>query len=149
MYQKGMPLSVHSFGREDDSGKAHWGRGKREVMIVHYVFSGEGYFNGRKVRKGEGFLILPDVMHEYHSSEEQPWQYVWVTFGGTEAVEICRKRLGADSDGIFSYDNKEELLRLFDDIMEEKGLLSKNFNTPFRKREEWKFDIQDFKKKGE
>ena len=33
--------------------------------------------------------------------------------------------------------------------LEEKGLLSKNFNTPFRKREEWKFDIQDFKKKGE
>ena len=124
MYQKEMPLSIHSFGREDDSLKAHWGRGKREVMIVHYVLSGEGYYNGRKVRQGEGFCILPDEMHEYHSSETHPWQYVWVTFGGTEAIDVCGKRLHADADGIFAYDYRPELLRLFDDIMEEKGLLS-------------------------
>ncbi|MBE7052654.1 MAG: hypothetical protein E7391_00060 [Ruminococcaceae bacterium] len=29
--------------------------------------------------------------------------------------------------------------------LEEKGMLSKKFKTPFRKREEWKFDISDFK----
>ena len=28
--------------------------------------------------------------------------------------------------------------------LEEKGVLSKKFRTPFRKREEWKFDIQSF-----
>ncbi len=28
--------------------------------------------------------------------------------------------------------------------LEEKGALSKKFNTPFRKREPWKFDIKDF-----
>lgn len=28
--------------------------------------------------------------------------------------------------------------------LEEKGLLSKEFKTPFRKREEWKFKIEDF-----
>lgn len=30
--------------------------------------------------------------------------------------------------------------------LEEKGLLTKKFNTPFRKREDWKFDLEDFKK---
>ena len=29
--------------------------------------------------------------------------------------------------------------------LEEKGVLTKKFKTPFRKREEWKFDIEDFK----
>ena len=29
--------------------------------------------------------------------------------------------------------------------LEEKGILTKKFKTPFRKREEWKFDVQDFK----
>lgn len=29
--------------------------------------------------------------------------------------------------------------------LEEKGLLTKKFKTPFRKREEWKFDLEDFK----
>jgi len=28
--------------------------------------------------------------------------------------------------------------------LEEKGILSKKFKTPFRKREEWMFDISDF-----
>ncbi len=31
--------------------------------------------------------------------------------------------------------------------LEEKGVLTKSFNTPFRKREEWKFDIKDFENK--
>lgn len=31
--------------------------------------------------------------------------------------------------------------------LEEKGMLTKKFKTPFRKREEWKFDIEDFKRK--
>ena len=30
--------------------------------------------------------------------------------------------------------------------LEEKGVLTKTFKTPFRKREEWKFKIEDFKK---
>ena len=29
--------------------------------------------------------------------------------------------------------------------LEEKGVLKRKFKTPFRKREEWKFDIEDFK----
>ena len=31
--------------------------------------------------------------------------------------------------------------------LEEKGVLTKKFTTPFRKREEWKFDIKDFEVK--
>ena len=30
--------------------------------------------------------------------------------------------------------------------LEEKGVLTKTFKTPFRKREEWKFDAEDFEK---
>ena len=29
--------------------------------------------------------------------------------------------------------------------LEKKGVLSKSFKTPFRKRDEWSFDIEDFK----
>ena len=31
--------------------------------------------------------------------------------------------------------------------LEEKGVLTKSFNAPFRKRDEWKFDIKDFENK--
>ena len=29
--------------------------------------------------------------------------------------------------------------------LEEKGVLTKKFKTPFRKREDWKFDLESFK----
>ena len=29
--------------------------------------------------------------------------------------------------------------------LEEKGVLTRTFKTPFRKREDWKFDVEDFK----
>ena len=29
--------------------------------------------------------------------------------------------------------------------LEEKGVLTKSFKTPFRKRDEWSFDMEDFK----
>lgn len=29
--------------------------------------------------------------------------------------------------------------------LEEKGILTKSFKTPFRKREEWKYDVEDFR----
>lgn len=32
--------------------------------------------------------------------------------------------------------------------LEEKGVLTKKYKTPFRKREEWKFDISDFEEPG-
>lgn len=31
--------------------------------------------------------------------------------------------------------------------LEEKGVLQKKFRTPFRKREEWKFPLESFRKK--
>lgn len=79
-------IAVRSMGMEDDSAKAHWGPGVRDVYILHYVLEGRGYFNGRQVAQGQGFFIQPGTLHEYHSDEAAPWKYFWLIFKGDEGV---------------------------------------------------------------
>lgn len=110
-------LCIWSFGRELKSEYAHWGRGSRDLYIIHYVLSGEGYFNGNKVQAGEGFLIKPYEMHEYHSSENKPWQYFWISANGFLADKMCSKYLDANENGVFKYDFKSKLEALIDEVL--------------------------------
>ena len=69
---------IHSIGYSDDTRVTRFGPSVRNQYIVHYVLSGKGYFNGNKVEKGQGFLILPGMHEEYHSDEAEPWEFVWI-----------------------------------------------------------------------
>ena len=102
-------IYIKSFGIEDDYKKAGWGRGSRNEVILHYVLSGEGYFNGELIKAGEGFFILPGQMHEYHSSDSNPWSYFWVILNGNRAQSLCVECIKPDEYGKFIYNFKEEL----------------------------------------
>ena len=84
-------LGIAYFGTENIWQDAHWGCGIRNSTILHYVLSGEGYYNGNRVTAGEGFFIPRNKLHEYHSSEINPWTYFF------------------DENGIFRYSFTEEL----------------------------------------
>ena len=102
-------LGVTYFGTENIWQDAHWGCGVRNSTILHYVLSGEGYYNGNKVTAGEGFFIPKNKLHEYHSSKEYPWTYFFVVLHGCDADSICEKYLNTDENGIFCYSFFEEL----------------------------------------
>lgn len=124
LHSKKDRLCIQSYGYEDIAKNAHWGRGCRDIYILHYVLSGEGYFNGQKVKAGQGFLITPQLLHEYHSSEDKPWRYFWVTFEGDLAEEICKNHINTDKNGIFDFNFKSELLSLSDSILAEVNPIS-------------------------
>ena len=120
-------LCVRSYGYEDISSNAHWGRGSRDVFILHYVMSGEGSFNSHRVKCGQGFFITPGMMHEYHSSEGNPWKYFWVIFSGKDAAAICEKYIATDENGIFDYKRFElKLIDLANHIMMSSGHLTES-----------------------
>ena len=104
LFEQNKTFYIAAFGYEDVSENAHWGRGRRDFYILHYVLAGEGFFNGHKVSNGSGFLIHPGQLHEYHSSDNAPWKYLWLIFGGTDAADICKKYIKTDENGIFEYD---------------------------------------------
>lgn len=117
-------LYITSYGFEDISKNAHWGKGSRDTFIIHYVLGGEGVFNGNPVKKGEGFVITPKTSHEYHSSQNNPWKYFWLTFNGTSAHDICKKYIFSNELNIFKFDFMGKLLNLCENIFSEEGALT-------------------------
>ena len=109
-YDEKDSLYVVAYGTEDVSENAHWGKGRRNAYIIHYVLSGEGYYNGIKVKEGQGFFIRKGQMHEYASSDNKPWKYFWVILNGENAYETCKKYISFNKQGIFDYYFKSELI---------------------------------------
>lgn len=123
LYNNEDEVHICAFGREDIPRDARWGKGSRDIFLIHYVLEGEGYFNSHKVRTGEGFFITPQMIHEYHSSEAHPWRYFWVALNGLRAMEICENHIKTNEDGIFEYSGRGELLGLMDSIFSEKEFI--------------------------
>jgi len=86
----------------------------RDQYIIHYVLSGKGTFNGMPVKEGQGFIIYPGVMNEYHYDEDAPWSYLWFKSYDKDIVPFFEMH-GAEN-GIFSYSNKEEIMTVVDVI---------------------------------
>lgn len=123
IYDETEDPAILDFGIEEDPSLAHWGRGTRDKTLIHYVLSGYGYFNGRKVSAGEGFFICRNSMHEYHSSKKDPWAYFWVSLTGELADGLCKKYISVDEYGIFTYDFCEKLSRFSKTFFEDHSVL--------------------------
>ncbi|HHX62885.1 MAG TPA: AraC family transcriptional regulator [Epulopiscium sp.] len=56
---------------------------------LHFVLNGKGIIdvNGilYPVQKDDIFIILKNVPFKYASDQYEPWEYIWVTFDGTQA----------------------------------------------------------------
>ena len=118
------PVYVIAYGKEEISENAHYRRCVRPNCILHYVLSGEGFFNGCRVGEGQGFLITPDAVSEYHSSEDKPWKYFFVIFNGENALDLISGYVRADSHGIFDVGGLPKLIGLADSILGEAGSIS-------------------------
>ena len=66
-----------------------WGPGVRNHFLLHHVISGKGVYVSRDKRYelagGDTFLVYPDTTIYYCADASQPWEYVWVGFGGLDA----------------------------------------------------------------
>ena len=88
----------------------------RSSYIIHYVLSGRGYYNGNPVEQGQGFLILPGSVEEYHADRSDPWELLWVV-SEDERMEKVFPAFGADPEtGIFSYDFVAEAWQTADSL---------------------------------
>lgn len=124
LFTKNEAFYITSYGYEDISKNAHWGKGRRDTYILHYVLDGEGFFNGHIVKSGEGFLITPKMLHEYHSSQSKPWKYFWITFKGDAAPFIYEKYINISKNNIFEYNFQRKLMNLLSQMFSVSGTLS-------------------------
>lgn len=58
---------------------------------VHYIVDGEGWFNGKKLGKGDGFVTRKNDFVNYFPDRENPWTYVWFRLEGEDTEELFIK----------------------------------------------------------
>ena len=66
--------------------------GIRDHYLIHYIISGCGtYIVGKQqyhLQSGDTFLVYPNTEVTYFADKEDPWEYCWVGFTGSDASII-------------------------------------------------------------
>ena len=77
---------------------------KYEVLknvVIHYVSKGEGTFklndNLYNLKQGDIFILLKGMKVEYMASIDDPWEYYWIGFSGSNANEYLNRTSIIDS----------------------------------------------------
>ena len=85
-------LSVYNVGSQKCKPGFQWGPGVRDHYLIHHVLSGRGRFETRgksyNLKSGDTFLIYPNMEACYRADDEEPWEYTWVGFDGTDAFYL-------------------------------------------------------------
>ncbi|KWX72308.1 AraC family transcriptional regulator [Paenibacillus jilunlii] len=118
-------LHLTQFGIEECIPGHFFGPAVRNHYLLHYVLSGEGLFevggNRYRLRKGQGFLIFPDVITYYQADTADPWSYCWVGFNGT-AAELLLKQAGlTNTSPIFHYGRDDMIYQCLQLMNESRG----------------------------
>lgn len=102
---------LHSFG---PALKPHF--------LIHYVLSGKGRFSVQgqeySLEAGMGFLIEPGELAFYEADAAEPWTYVWVGFGGSQAEDYMEKMGLSGKHPIFCSKRSDELYACVRNMME-------------------------------
>ncbi len=89
------PVTFLSGGVQDCSDLHRYGPGIRDIYILQYVLSGRGTYQAGDhtfaLSPGQTFLIYPGEVVSYFPDEREPWVYIWVDIGGSEARGLLRQ----------------------------------------------------------
>lgn len=123
--KENLGLAVFSTGYQKCEKKYLWGPGVRGHFLIHYVAKGKGTFisNGLKytLAKGDLFIIYPSQLITYQADEQEPWEYFWVGFQGTEAKRIVSQTAFSKTNPIISVDSNNKLEKYLLSIYESSG----------------------------
>lgn len=98
-------LKIDNIGFSGDPANNRFGPGERNLYLIHYVFSGKGYFNGSPVVPMQGFLIRPHTHECYYPDAADPWSFLWVTSRDPAMEELFGRFGAAAQTRIFNYRN--------------------------------------------
>lgn len=105
-------LKIENIGFSYDPKNNSFGPGKRKLYLIHYVFSGKGYFNGKQVLPGQGFLIRPNTYEHYYPDSEKPWGFLWITSTDPVMGELFAQFNADEKSQIFDYDYVPDIIAL-------------------------------------
>ena len=118
-------LYVQNTGCQQCSPSYGWGPGVRNHFLLHHVMSGKGVFISRDtrydLRAGDTFLAYPDTTIHYCADARDPWEYVWVGFGGLDAASYMGQTDLTEEEPVYRGRDSEEIRALLERIYESYG----------------------------
>ncbi|MBR2354112.1 MAG: AraC family transcriptional regulator [Clostridia bacterium] len=110
-------LDFLAFGKEQSYPNRTVSRDRNREYMLHYVTSGSGTFDGKRIGAGEGFLIVPGKPNRMEADSDDPWHFKWIAFMGGDAPRQM-KALGLDANRqCFTFSFGDRLEELFDDVL--------------------------------
>ena len=88
---------------------------KREVKtiipytVLHFVLSGEGYINGKKITKNTAFIAFENTKVHFYPSRTDPWAYIAFRISGNDVEKAFRDHGFNLGLTIIPFSNTEEL----------------------------------------
>ena len=76
--------------------------------MLHFVFRGSGYFNGRHITAGQMFLVRSHCLSEWYPDPADPWEYGFVN-GSGDAFEAILSELGFDGECVLPLHHPHEV----------------------------------------
>lgn len=118
-------LSVYNVGYQKFDSDQPWGPGVRDHYLIHHVVSGTGSYsvggNTYQVGAGETFLAFPDTTICYAPSGDDPWEYYWVGFNGSDVRSLLRQTDFSRTNPVVTTNFGDELRALLLGIYESRG----------------------------
>lgn len=95
---------------------------------IHYIISGKGYYNGRLLCAGQGFICHRNDRPEYYPDKDDPWTYLWIGIDGDQdKIYEMLSELGLCTPPYtFSFDWSYKLLRYVDEYFTDRVYMTKN-----------------------
>lgn len=90
--------------------------------ILHFIHKGSGYFNGKLLTAGYGFLMQYADMYEYYPNPDDPWEYAWISFRDDEMLVTLKRLIDFDEQKVFKYDTSIEYFDVIKRASIELGL---------------------------
>lgn len=119
-----ISMSVTYSGHEKCGVGQRWGKGIRRQYILHLVASGKGTYitpdGSFELNAGDMFLIRPYTEIEYFADGNDPWEYLWVNFTGTDAEGLL-KRTDFTAENPVMHDCNDEIKSAMADIIANAG----------------------------
>lgn len=131
-------LNIECIGYAKNPEVTRFGAGIRNSYIIHYVISGNGWFNGNPVSAGQGFLITPGMLEEYYPDEYDPWAFLWI---------ISTDQKMADLFSYYPYDKKTNIFNYWytNEVEAIVGMLTVNANAVYSSFETLEMFLRIFK----
>lgn len=118
-------LSVYNVGYQKCTPGHQW-VGIRDHYLLHHIIRGKGYYEtgGRKytLKSGDTFLVYPHILVKYWADEEEPWEYTWVGFNGSDVFSLLEHTDFLDGNPVIEQASmSKQIMNQMLEVYEAKG----------------------------